>query len=84
MHKILFKLLTIILLSTYTLQAQELYMPRNIKLAYHKGTRSLDGKPGKQYWQNHSQYAINLTVTPQTNIVKGTERSLITITVRTH
>jgi hypothetical protein len=28
------------------LQAQSLYMPRDIKQAYAKGTRSPDGKPG--------------------------------------
>ena len=27
--------------------AQSLFMPRNIQQAYAKGTRSMDGKPGK-------------------------------------
>ncbi|ULT45768.1 hypothetical protein KRR40_22610 [Niabella defluvii] len=34
------------------LRAQELYMPRNIKAAYNKGTRSVTGIPGAAYWQN--------------------------------
>ena len=34
------------------LTAQELYIPRNVKIAYEKGTRSKDGKPGLNYWQN--------------------------------
>ncbi|OMQ11910.1 M1 family metallopeptidase [[Flexibacter] sp. ATCC 35103] len=53
--------------------AQELYMPRNIKNAYAKGTRSLDGKPGKNYWQNHAKYTMEIAVDPKTKIVSGTE-----------
>ena len=50
-----------------------LYMPRNIKKAYDNGTRSFDGKPGKNYWQNHSDYKINVKVTPKTRLVEGEE-----------
>ncbi|PTS91833.1 aminopeptidase [Flavobacterium sp. HMWF030] len=53
--------------------AQELYMPRNIKDAYAKGTRSMDGKPGKNYWQNHGKYTMEITVDPKTKLVSGTE-----------
>ncbi|MNX35080.1 hypothetical protein D3C86_653360 [compost metagenome] len=53
--------------------AQELYMPRNIKEAYAKGTRSMDGKPGKNYWQNHGKYTMEIAVDPKTKIVSGTE-----------
>ncbi|HEX3384680.1 MAG TPA: M1 family peptidase, partial [Mucilaginibacter sp.] len=53
--------------------AQELYMPREIKNAYHNGTRSMDGRPGKNYWQNHGRYNINITVAPPKRDVTGTE-----------
>lgn len=53
--------------------SQELFMPRNIKQAYAKGTRSADGKPGKKYWQNHGKYTMELTVNADTKIVSGTE-----------
>ncbi|MFV5697439.1 M1 family metallopeptidase [Flavobacterium sp. ZT3R17] len=53
--------------------AQELYTPRNIKEAYLKGSRSKDGKPGKNYWQNHGKYAMEITVNPDTKMVSGTE-----------
>ncbi|MEP6805241.1 MAG: M1 family metallopeptidase [Flavobacterium sp.] len=53
--------------------AQDLYMPRNIKDAYAKGTRSMDGKPGKNYWQNHGKYTMEISVDPKTKIVSGTE-----------
>jgi len=53
--------------------AQELYMPRNIKEAYKKGTRSIDGKPGKNYWQNHGKYTMDISLDPKTRLVSGTE-----------
>jgi hypothetical protein len=31
-----------------------LYVPRDVQQAYAKGTRSPDGKPGPNYWQNHA------------------------------
>ncbi|WP_461109358.1 M1 family metallopeptidase [Spirosoma koreense] len=60
-------------LSTTPTQAQSLYMPRNVKQAYQKGTRSMDGKPGKKYWQNSARYTINITTTPPNRTVQGTE-----------
>lgn len=56
------------------LNAQELYMPRNIKKAVANGTRTLDGSPGKKYWQNEGKYIINETVHPETKIVSGVEK----------
>ncbi|MGN6602083.1 MAG: M1 family metallopeptidase [Ginsengibacter sp.] len=55
------------------LSAQQLYMPRNIKIAYENGTRSLEGPPGKNYWQNEGKYDINETITPATRLVSGQE-----------
>jgi hypothetical protein len=53
--------------------AQELYMPREIKKAYQKGTRAMDGRPGKNYWQNHARYNISISVAPPKRDVTGTE-----------
>ncbi len=53
--------------------AQELYMPRNIKKAYENGTRSKDGKPGLNYWQNRGKYNMEISVDPKTRLVSGTE-----------
>lgn len=55
------------------LPAQTLFMPRDIQQAYKKGTRSMDGKPGKNYWQNHARYTINITAMPPGRNIKGTE-----------
>lgn len=56
-----------------SLSAQELYIPRDIKAAYKKGTRSLDGLPGKSYWQNTAHYNINITALPPDRNIKGEE-----------
>jgi hypothetical protein len=49
-------------------------MPPEIQKAYNNGTRSLDGKPGKNYWQNRGQYHISLTVNPPDNTITGVEQ----------
>jgi hypothetical protein len=54
--------------------AQTLTMPPEIQKAYDNGTRSLSGKPGKNYWQNHGRYTISLTVMPPDNIIRGVEQ----------
>ena len=53
--------------------SQELYTPRNIAKAYQQKTRSLDGKPGSNYWQNSGDYKIDFNVNPATKIVSGNE-----------
>lgn len=55
------------------LSAQNLYLPRNIKMAYEKGTRDASGKPGKNYWQNKGVYQMNLQVNDKTKVVSGSE-----------
>ncbi len=56
-----------------SINAQNLYMSRDVKQAYKKGTRTMDGKPGKNYWQNHGRYTITITATPPDRTIKGTE-----------
>lgn len=73
MKKNLLNILALLLLGSTVAQAQELYQPRNIKKAYEKGTRSLDGKPGKNYWQNKGKYDMTITVTPESKLVEGQE-----------
>jgi Peptidase family M1 domain len=51
-----------------------LYTPREIKLAYKKGTRSPDGRPGPNYWQNHGRYEITIDAAPPDRLVRGTEK----------
>jgi hypothetical protein len=66
--------LIIIPLSTISLGQEKLFIPRNIQSAYEKGTRSPDGKPGKEYWQNSADYKIDVEVIPSTYQIIGNER----------
>jgi hypothetical protein len=54
--------------------AQNLYMPREIKKAFQKGARSPDGAPGKNYWQNTARYDITVMVAPPNRLVQGVEQ----------
>ena len=58
--------------------AQKLYMPRNITKAFANGTRTMEGNPGKNYWQNEGKYSISVKVTPETKIVSGSEKIIYT------
>ncbi|MFI2743169.1 M1 family metallopeptidase [Zhouia sp. PK063] len=53
--------------------AQELYKPRDIKQALKNETRSENGAPGKNYWQNRGVYTIDVTVNPPNRTVYGKE-----------
>ena len=56
-----------------SINAQQLYIPRNIQKAFDDGTRSMDGKPGKNYWQNFADYDLKIKFNPKTRLVEGTE-----------
>ena len=60
------------LFSTLTL-SQGLFVPREVKTAYEKGTRSVDGQPGKNYWQNKSVYSIEVEIVPGSRTIHGKE-----------
>ncbi len=69
-----FFLLTGVIAIALSVHAQSsLYMPRDIKQAYTNGTRSMDGKPGKNYWQNHGKYTITVTAMPPDRNIRGSE-----------
>ncbi|MBN1154612.1 hypothetical protein JXB12_06775, partial [candidate division KSB1 bacterium] len=53
--------------------ADGLYLPRNIRAAYEKQTRSMDGLPGPDYWQNRADYKIDIDFDPETRILTGQE-----------
>ncbi len=50
-----------------------LFVPRNYQKSYAKGTRSWDGKPGANYWQNRSNYRISASIDPKTRRLSGEE-----------
>ncbi len=71
MKKILFLFGT---LATLIVAAQNtLPTPRNIQKTYDKGTRSITGAPGKNYWQNSADYSIHVNFFPATRLLSGNE-----------
>lgn len=72
----MYRILTTVVLSILMASAahsQDLFMPRNIQQAFQKGTRSPDGRPGKNYWQNRARYVIAVSAMPPDRVVRGTE-----------
>ncbi|WP_347157007.1 M1 family metallopeptidase [Pontibacter chitinilyticus] len=51
---------------------QTLPIPRTIEQTYQKDTRSKDGTPGKNYWQNSADYTIKVNLDPATRKLAGT------------
>lgn len=73
-QSLLFFLSLLLFISPFTvLKAQGLYTPRDVQKAFNQGTRSLDGKPGKNYWQNHARYSIKIQAMPPDRTIKGEE-----------
>lgn len=54
--------------------SQELIVPKRNLLAFTKQTRQTDGNPGKNYWQNTSDYKIKVTVDVDNKKVIGEEK----------
>ena len=69
---------SLLALSTLPTQAQQaapapaLPVPRNLLATYTKGTRSPDGQPGPNYWQNTADYVLKVTFDPATRLLRGT------------
>ncbi len=72
--RLLFTLITLTLCTSLMAQEQRMFMPKEMKQAYDKGTRSYDGKPGANYWHNTVDYDIKLTVNPETRGISGTSK----------
>jgi len=69
------KIFTIVLLViTQSIWGQQSYtLPVNIAAAYAKQTRTNNGTPGKNYWQNTADYDLHIYFDPTTRLLEGTE-----------
>jgi len=65
--------LTLLISASINAQQPELYIPVNIQNAFTNQTRSADGNPGKNYWQNFANYNIDIELNPYTGLLKGKE-----------
>ncbi|MDP9079392.1 MAG: M1 family metallopeptidase [Bacteroidota bacterium] len=68
-YKLLFP---IVLLGTFNSYAQTaLPIPVNLLATYGKGTRTITGAPGKNYWQNSADYTIAVNFNPISRVLDG-------------
>ncbi|HOZ77565.1 MAG TPA: M1 family metallopeptidase [Ferruginibacter sp.] len=63
----------IALLLSVCVYAQPLFVSRDIQEAYKKETRSKDGRPGKNYWQNRANYTMEITAMVPSRNISGKE-----------
>lgn len=68
-----YALCSLLIILFISADAQKLYMPRDVENAFKKNTRSLDGRPGKNYWQNRGRYNITVAAMPPNRTIHGTE-----------
>ena len=54
-------------------QKNNMFIPLNYKKAYTNKSRTLEGKPGPNYWQNSADYKINAELIPEKYLLKGSE-----------
>jgi hypothetical protein len=66
--------LFVIVFNLFASDGSDYYMPKEYKNAYKNQTRSYDGKPGPNYWQNFSEYDIKVEIVPSTKMLKGFEK----------
>ncbi len=73
MVKFLSILISSILLQINYSNSQQLFTTTNVQNACQKGTRTTNGKPGKNYWQNKADYDIRVNFSPTTQFLEGKE-----------
>lgn len=73
MKSFFYSLLTIVLIAQICFSS-DLKMPKEVKKTYINQTRSYDGKPGINYWQNYSEYNIKAEIDPKTRLLTGSEK----------
>lgn len=54
-------------------KTDDLFMPKEVRKAYEKKTRSLDGTPGENYFQNQTDYKIKAEFFPEERKIEGNE-----------
>ncbi|MEJ2054285.1 MAG: M1 family metallopeptidase [Calditrichaceae bacterium] len=74
MSSFIFMLDIIILIPLLAIcQNNKIFVPVDIKPLYNNHTRTLTGMPGPDYWQNHSDYKIEVELIPEKRMIRGKE-----------
>lgn len=61
----------LLIVSSILAQPHQFYMSKPVQKAYENGTRSFDGNPGGDYWQNRADYEIEVSIDPWKKEVNG-------------
>jgi len=67
------KILLVFLVILNAQSQNDIYKPINFMNAEKKGTRTLLGKPGENYWQNKADYNIRVKINPFDRLLEGSE-----------
>lgn len=70
---ILITCLSLLLSASIRAQESRFFMPTEIREAYANGTRSYNGQPGPNYWQNTADYTIAVAVDVKLQQLDGEE-----------
>ncbi len=70
----LHSVLLILALPLISIAQEKLIIPKGNAIAFDKQTRQKDGNPGKNYWQNTSDYYIKVSVDVKNKILSGHEK----------
>ncbi len=70
---IIYTFILLVFCSNLIAQQPNIFIPIEFKKAIDKGTRTLDGTPGPNYFQNYSDYKIKAGFNPRTAKLEGTE-----------
>ncbi len=71
MLRITYSIIITLALTSIALPQNNLFIPRNVEKAFKQNTRSYDGKPGSNYWQNSASYKIKAEVNPFSRWLSG-------------
>lgn len=66
-------ILLFVLLNAAVLFSQDMFVPKEIAKSVKKGVRTENGLPGNKYWQNSSDYKIDVKVDSYSKILSGKE-----------
>ncbi|MCX7832780.1 MAG: M1 family metallopeptidase [Ignavibacteria bacterium] len=66
-------ILLILFITSVCISQDEIYLSNEFQKAYLNHTRSLNGEPGENYWQNKSFYKIDVSIITETRTVIGSE-----------
>lgn len=66
-------ILFIIIALSYSSISAQYTVSKNVNNAISSKTRSTNGKPGENYWQNHGDYKIDVTLIPDLDLISGNE-----------